>query len=72
MVIDQIAKYKFYTKFSNKYPNFYFLLFKIIPTFVMAPYIILKGNTFLKISGILFLLVDILILVNYYKNKFLH
>ena len=48
MVIDQITKYKFYNKFSNKYPNFYFLLFKIIPTFVMAPIYNSKGKYFSK------------------------
>ena len=36
MVVDQIKKCNFYNKFSNNYPYIYFLLFKIIPTFVMA------------------------------------
>lgn len=67
MVIDQIFNdTRFYNNFSDKYPKLFFFLYKIIPTFVFAPYIIYNGNELLKYGGIIFFIVDIITLIKYY------
>ena len=69
MVLDQIFNNtKFYNSLNKKYPKLFFFLFKIIPTFVFAPYLIVKGKGILKYMGILFLLVDIITLTKHYLS----
>ena len=73
MVLDQILNNtNFYNSFSYKYPNLFFFLYKIIPTFVFAPYIIYNGKGLLQYSGIIFLIVDILTLSKYYIENILN
>lgn len=72
MVIDQILNdTNFYNNFSNKYPKLFFFLYKIIPTFVFAPYIIYAGDGILQYTGIIFLIIDIITLTKYYIENLL-
>ena len=66
MVIDQILNSNFYNKFSSSYPRLFFTLFKIIPTFIIVPYLFIKGNFYLKLISIGAFLVDIQTLIKFY------
>ncbi len=71
MVIDQLFnKTYFYNNLSYKYPQIFFIFYKIIPLF-FAVNIINNSNKFLKFSGIIFLIVDILVLIKYYLENFI-
>lgn len=63
MVIDELLETGFYDRLRHRHHRVHFMLFKIIPTFVMAPLIIyFAENNILRATGILFLLVDLLTL----------
>jgi len=74
MVLDQsFNNEEFYGNFSNKYPKLFFLLYKIIPALIMAPYLIMhSGKGLIKTTSIIFLFFDILFLIKYFlesKNR---
>ena len=68
MVLDQLLNNeKFYDNISNKYPILFFILYKIIPALIMAPYLILKsGKGLIKTASIVFLFFDIIFLIKYF------
>lgn len=67
MFIDQIFNNtRIFNYYSIKYPRIFFIIFKIIPTFFFAPYLMFNSSKLLKIISTVFFIVDIITLIKYY------